>query len=145
MGERANVDLKQLDVLKRKLATSSDFMEPWRYFLDCFAEDATFMRLGDRHKGSDLEGVIAAISGKLLSQNVSVDQALLTEIEGHEFVHGVCVVGGKMAGVIFFKDIDMGLLAITMSNRGGEILLSRFSTGRGTGWSELPAMPETIH
>ena len=141
------MDLKQLDVLKQKLATSSDFMEPWRYFLDYFAEDASFMRLGDRHEGTDLEGVIAAISRKLLSQEVSVDQALLTEIEGHEFVHGVCVVGGKMAGVIFFKDIDLGLLAITVSNRSGEVLLSRFSTGRGAGWTDMsPApMPETIH
>jgi hypothetical protein len=121
------MDLKKLSVLKDKLMIAEDFKEPWDYFFDHFGENRAFLRLGKKAKSSMLKAVIRAIGEKVFQrEDITVNHLLLTELKAHKFIHGAGFMQGRVVTLFFFKDIDMGLFAMSMG--GGEISLARFSS-----------------
>jgi hypothetical protein len=122
------MNLKKLSTLKDKLMEAKDFREPWNYFFDHFGDDPEFMmKAGKRADDTVLKQVIAHVGQELFNTpKVSVTNMLLTEIPKYHFIHGGCFIQGRMATLIFFDDIDMGLLAVSMG--GHETMFARFSS-----------------
>lgn len=116
-----------LRTLKNKLLTAKDFKEPWEYFFDHFAENPEFLKLGQQAENSLLSDIIAAIGEKIFRKKITVTNLLLTEVSKYSFFHGACFIQGKVATIIYFKDIDTGLFAISLSAKTHEISLVRFS------------------
>jgi hypothetical protein len=123
--------------LKRKLATETEFGEIWRHYFDQFAENEAFLKLGRRVRSPDFERVISNVGFRLLVDEIELRQVMLTEIPEYSMLHGACLVNGHVAAVLFFADIDMGLLAITLSVDEGRMLYGRFTT-RATNGSSRP-------
>jgi|LGVE01.1.fsa_nt_gb hypothetical protein len=119
---------KELLTLKDKLLTAKDFREPYQYFFDNLAENSIFLGLGKRAKNPLLKKILTIIGKELFKEDVTVTNLLLTKIRKHHFYHGPCFIQGKMAGVIFFEDIDMGMLSIVMSLKSYETSIVRFSS-----------------
>jgi len=122
------MNLQKLSVLKDKLITAKDFQDPWNYFFDHFGENPDFLQLGHRSHDPALKTIIEGIGEQLFKKKVKVSNFLLTEIAEHNFFHGACFIQGRIATVLFFKDIDKGLLAISMSMGSSAVSLVRFSS-----------------
>lgn len=120
-------NLKKLSILKDMLVAAKDFRDPWNYFFDHFGDDPEFIRkVGRRAKEKGLIKVIAQVGRELFKKStIAVSNLFLTEIPKYHFVHGSCFVEGRIATLMFFEDIDMGLIAVSM---GGDLtMFARFS------------------
>lgn len=126
------MELQKLLILKDKLVTAEDFNEPWTYFFDHFGTDPEFMNLGHKADPTFLEEIIQQVGQQLFQGNVTLSAMLLTEIQDYQFLHGTCVLqgnrGSRLVTIMYFKDIDVGMLALTSSPMSGQVLFARFST-----------------
>jgi hypothetical protein len=128
----------KLATLKDLLLNGKDFARTWEYFLDQFGENAEFMDGGQRTESPLLEAVITQVGQQLSGKPVALKDLLLVKIPGQGFIHGGCVIGAKIANVIYFENEQSGLIAIPWSLATGETKYARFSTqlmprpGRGS-------------
>lgn len=120
------VDLTKLLTLKDKMIKAKDFAEPCNYFLDHFGEKPAFMKLGAKADTAFLQPILQQIGKRLLNQEVAVVILPVTEIAEHHFLHGACLLNGKLASFFYFRDIDMGILTLLQSTKSG-VVMARFS------------------
>jgi hypothetical protein len=123
------MDLALLATLKQELLHAQDFKQIWSFFMDNFGEDPAFMKLGERVQDPMLEAIVKQICGQVFGKPVSLGHLLLTRLPEHEFIHGGLVVEGKLGMVLYFEDIQVGLLTVVMAFGTGDNRLVRF-TGR---------------
>ena len=118
--------LERLLELKSKMAQVEDLAEAWNFFFDHFGENPAFFEHGELAKEPKLAMLVKEIGRKIYGKKAVVTPPILKRIPAYEFVHGSGLVNGHLAVVIFFKDIDMGLLSIM--ERIDKTMLMRFST-----------------
>lgn len=137
------MDLTLLNTLKEKVITEKNLQTPWTYFFDHFGENDKFLDLGFKTENELLETVIKSIGKQLFKENVGLSHLMLTEIPEYYFIHGACLIEGRLANVLLFTDIDKGLLSVAKSPAPGEIICIRFSCAEtGKGDLPFPIFPE---
>ncbi len=119
------MNLEKLNILKQKLQQAGDFNEVWVYFFDELGCQPGFMNHGDVLEDESLSSIIQAVGEKLLKYSSEME-VMLKSIPEYNFVHGGFLQGNKMVSVIYFDDIDMGLMA-AMSMMSMKTELARFS------------------
>jgi hypothetical protein len=120
--------LVRLQELKRKLMKEKDFSKTWTFYMDEFADHPEFLDVGEPVKTDFLEDVIPAICQKMFSKSSKISVPIIIYIAKHQFFHAPVQVDRQSGGVIFFADINMGLLAVTAkSPPTDEVKYSRFS------------------
>jgi hypothetical protein len=120
------MDLTGLEKLKEIVATSKDLSAAFHYFMDHFGENETFLRLGKPKPHPLLEQLIAASAGQILRATLVVEQFFLIPIPKTRFIHGAGLVNRWPTNVLYFDDIQVGIIAIMRGLRG-PIQYSRFS------------------
>jgi hypothetical protein len=133
------MDLSLLETLKQKLTTAKEFTPVFTYFLDHFRKNPDFIALGERTDSPFLETVLAQIGKELFGKEVRVEDVLLTRLDAQQFIHGACSLGGRLANVLYFEDVRMGLLVVIMSFDSNDTKLVRFS-GRPTQAAPAPSL-----
>jgi len=113
--------------LKEKILGAENFNEPWEYFFDHFSENPAFMNMGKKTQSPLLQSILEEVGERLFRQKVKVTGMMLTEISQHNFVHGACSVQGRLASVMFFKDVNVGMLSILSSAQSHEVSMIRFT------------------
>lgn len=121
------MDLNLLATLKDKLLHAKNFSEVWHYFFDHFGEDAEFIALGERIRDTFLEAVLDQVAQQIFGKKVPVHEMLLTRLAEHQFIHGGCIINGKLANVVYFEDVQVGLFALIMSVQPSDTRMARFS------------------
>jgi hypothetical protein len=122
------MNLDRLQDLKQRLRNGTDFSEIWEFYMDEFADHEAFTDLGEPASNEFLEATIPAVCQKLFGRKVTVMEMLIISIPEHEFFHSPLLVEGRIGGVIYFADINMGLLAVAAeSPPTAEVKYSRFS------------------
>ncbi|MGH7170790.1 MAG: hypothetical protein ACRELG_10965 [Gemmataceae bacterium] len=121
------MDLALLQELKQKLLHDKDLAPVWAFFLDHFAEDPSFIALGDRVDHPFIEAVLAQVSHQLFPRDGAVIGILLTRLAEQQFLHGGFFMGLRPGGVFFYEDIGMGLLAVPDLPPSIEVKYARFS------------------
>jgi hypothetical protein len=120
--------LVRLQELKRKLMKEKDFSKTWTFYMDEFADRPEFLEVGEPVATDFLETVIPAICQKMFSKQSKISVPLIIYIAKHQFFHAPVQVDGRSGGVIFFADINMGLLAVSAGSPAtNEVKYSRFS------------------
>ena len=127
------MDLSRLDTLKQKLLETRNFMEVWDYFMTHFGEVDDFMALGETYVSRPLEGVLAQLAQQVVGPSTPVSRMLLIRLPEQQFVHGTAMLGGRLANLIYFEDVGVGLVGIVMSPATGENRVIRFTTGTKPG------------
>jgi hypothetical protein len=121
------MDIAKLAVLKRKMQDETNFKSVWEYFLDNFGEDAEFLSYGEPVEHPVLEGIIKCITKELFpTRSATLAQLLLVRVIGQPFIHGGCIFGGKLGTILYFEDIEMGMISI-VSASSQETQLIRFT------------------
>ena len=124
------MDLSRLQNLKDMIVTAESFGDPWDYFFDHFGEDQEFMALGEATEHPILEAVVEKLGRELYKDSpaVVVTKPMLMKLEQYQFFHGSFFVQGRMGVLIFFEDIDMGLMSLSAESEESPTLMMRFST-----------------
>jgi hypothetical protein len=123
------MDLTGLATLKEKLIQANQFSDVWRYFMDHFGGDDEFMGLGERAHHAFLEAVLVQVGEALLKRKVTLSGFLMNRLAEQQFIHGGGLLNDKLANVLYFEDIQKGLLAVVVSVSPSETKMIRF-TGR---------------
>jgi hypothetical protein len=123
------MNLELLATLKERLTTAQDFGDVLTYFLDHFGDHPEFIALGERCEHPFLEAVFAQVGGQLFGRAIKVSGVMLTRLAEQAFVHGTVHLENKLATVLYFEDIQKGLLSVVWSASPTETKLVRF-TGR---------------
>lgn len=106
------MDLKLLQTLKHKLVHGESFGDAFEYFLDHFGEKPEFMSHGERIDDPVVVAAIESVTEKLFEGEVRMTPPLLVSIPEHKFIHGSCLINGGLTIVVYYTDLDMGILAI---------------------------------
>jgi hypothetical protein len=106
------MDLNRLQDLKQKLMQEKNFSDIWDFYMDEFADHAAFTDIGEAVPNSFLEAVIPAVCKKMFGKPMNVTDLLVISIPEHQFFHSPFFVERRIGGVIYFEDINMGLLAV---------------------------------
>jgi hypothetical protein len=121
------MDLTQLTTLKEKLIHARNFTRVWEYFMDQFGQDPEFIALGDTTEDPFLEAILLHVGKGLFGRAVTSADFLLTRLPEHQFLHGGGTIDGRLANVLYFEDIRIGLLAVVVSINPSETKMVRFS------------------
>jgi hypothetical protein len=73
-----------------------------------------------------IEQVVEKVGQQLFGNHAQVSHFSLSEIKDYHFLHGTCFVAGHAVNILFFSDIDMGLLGIAMED--DRVMTARFSS-----------------
>lgn len=125
---------EELAGLKEKLITGGEFHEIHTYFFDNLAENSEFMERSKRAKNPLLKQTIKAMAERLFQKEVRITNMMLLKYPKTSFYHGSCFVEGKIAGLFFFEDINMGLFSVVKNYP--ETSFMRFSKIASTSVSE---------
>lgn len=119
---------KELSKLKELLMASDNFSEINHYFYDHLAENPAFLKSCKKAKNPVLKAVLKKIGERVFKEEeVRVTGIMFMRPQRTPFYHGAFQVNGRFSSVFFFKDIDMGLAAISVSMGSSEIKYVRFS------------------
>jgi len=118
---------EHFSALKEKMVGAVNFDEVWEYFFDHFSENPAFMNMGKKTQSALLQSILEDVGERLFRQKAKVTNMMLTEVSQHHFVHGACFVQGRLASVMFFKDINVGMLSILSSAQKHEVSMIRFT------------------
>lgn len=98
--------------LKRLLQTATDLQEPSEYFWEELANDPAFLAAGKFRTNPRLQMIIEFAACHALGREQTARMLLLRRIPKLKFWHGSCLFGSMMSQVVYFDDIDQGLLTI---------------------------------
>jgi hypothetical protein len=121
------VDIARLNTLKLQLLQATDFMKVFEYFMTHFGENLQFMAMGKRTRHAVIEAAVAQTFQRLYGQPLPAGQLLLTLLPKQHFVHGGGFYGEKLVNVLYFDDLQMGLLAVATPFGASDIKLARFT------------------
>lgn len=120
--------LNRFQVLKHKVINEPDLAQVWLYYMNNFVDDPAFIDLGNKTRDSFLEGVIPQICQQMFSKKERVSPLMLITISAHSFTHGGVEVGGRLGNLIYFKDLQKGVLAVPNKlTEKREVNYARFS------------------
>lgn len=120
-----SMKLYQLHKLKEKLLKGGDFSEIWTFYMDKFADRPEFTEMGEPVKSEFLEAVIPQICQKMFGKKVKINDLFVIYIAEYQFFHAPFVAEGRVGGVIYFEEENIGLLAIATDFP--QVGFSRFS------------------
>lgn len=122
------MEIQRLEELKEKLTSENDFSKIWNFYMDNFADHAEFTDLGHPGKNKYLDTVVRKTCQEIFGHKIKITDFLLIKIAKYKFFHGPFQVDGRIGGVIYFQDINIGLLAVSADNsNNGMVKYSRFS------------------
>ncbi len=137
---------QELETLKRILVTNKNFKEIYEYFLDHLGENPDFQRHGKKTKHPFLKKILTTVGRQIFHDETQVTKLVLIKIPQYPFYHGVCLLGGTMCSLMFFQDIEVGLLSLLMPMF--ETRFVRFSATRIESEGEVffyPSASDAIH
>jgi hypothetical protein len=122
------VDLTLLDTLRFKIATDKVLADTFEYFFDNFGEVPEFFKVGAPVIDNFLVQLLTQIGGELFkTRKITVRDSRMFRIEEYNFIHGGLTMNGAVANVIYFDDIQQGILAVHRPSAQGATDFVRFS------------------
>ncbi len=121
------MDLSRLQELKTKLIHDKDLFPVWGFFLDHFGNNLEFMKLGEPVSHEFIESVVPRTGLQMFPQDGMVCTLQLVRLADQQFIHGGVNVAGRVGGVFFFEDVQVGLLAVSDHFPSDETKMARFS------------------
>ncbi|WP_353571208.1 hypothetical protein [Candidatus Albibeggiatoa sp. nov. BB20] len=119
------MDFEKLNELRHQLIKATDFRDPLNYFFNHFSANREVIKKGELIEHPLIGQVVEKVGQQLFGDDAQVNDLFLSEIKQYDFIHGTCFVSGHAVNILFFSDIDMGLLGIVMED--DKMMTARFS------------------
>jgi hypothetical protein len=127
-GRRSMMDLAFLRELKARLINEADFKKVWEAFFDWMDANLAFMDLGRPVSDRQIEATAAHVVSEMFPGERSAIRLRLIRLADQKFIHGAVNVGRRAGGLIYFEDVNVGLLAVCDGPPSDETKFARFST-----------------
>ena len=119
--------VEHFSTLKEKVLHSENFNEVWKYFFDNFSDNPAFLKMGKATQNPLLQTILEGAAERLFRQKIKVAKLMLNAIPQHHFMHGACFMQGRMASVMYFEDVKVGMLSILGSMQSHHVDMIRFT------------------
>src|SRR4051812_705785 len=106
------MNLARMAELKELVRSGTNFRDICNFFMDHFGEDPDFLTLGEGVRESRIERVVAYIGQQLFKERVEVVNLFLVRVAEVRFIHGGLIMNGRPCTVIYFEELDKGLLSV---------------------------------
>ncbi|MBD2435396.1 hypothetical protein [Nostoc sp. FACHB-110] len=114
--------------LKQKLTLEADLSNIWLYYMDNFADHSEFIDLGAPTPNQYLDSIIHKTVEQIFGRAIKITNFLPIYIKEYNFFHAPFQVERRIGGVIYFEDIKVGLIAISVDYPSTDVVkYSRFS------------------
>jgi hypothetical protein len=124
--EKYEADLAKL---KEILQTATDFKDVIGFFLDHLINHPEFIKAGSRTKNPMVRDTLKMIFKQLFKEEINMTHLLLLHIKKHKFYHGTCFANGNLANILYFEDLDVGMVGVLTKYRPN-MLFARFTCYR---------------
>jgi hypothetical protein len=114
-----------LGVLRERMLRSTDYELAVNYFLEEFAGDVAFVRASEPEQMPHLVAVLNIVVSKAMGKRVELENALVSCLRAHRFVHGNAQAEGRIVLFFYFEDEDTGILMLVPGIRG-QMEVARF-------------------
>jgi hypothetical protein len=114
-----------LGVLRERMFHPTNYELAVTYFLEEFAGDPAFVRASERETMPHLVAVLSIVVSKAIGRRVEMENALVSYLRKHRFVHGNARADGRIILFFYFEEGDTGLLML-MPGIGGQMEVARF-------------------
>jgi hypothetical protein len=105
--------LEKLYQLKEKLQQEKDLSKIWSYYMDEFGDIPEFSDFGEAVQQDALLAVITQVCQQIFGKPININDILTIYIKEYKFYHAPFMANNHIGGVIFFEDINTGLIAVT--------------------------------
>jgi hypothetical protein len=105
--------LEKLYQLKEKLQQEKDLSKIWSYYMDEFGDIPEFSDFGEPVQQDSLLAVITQVCQQVFGEPININDILTIYIKEYKFYHAPFMTNNHIGGVIFFEDINTGLIAVT--------------------------------
>jgi hypothetical protein len=117
-----------LDTLKTKLTTEDDFSAIYDYFFTHLGEDNAFLDYGKLVKKPALKAILQKFGEYLFGEDAQVTHLMIINTRKTKFYHGSCFINGRISGIFYFEDIEMGMAGVSMSPTSHRVEYFRFTS-----------------
>lgn len=117
----------KLDTLKTKLVKDDDFAEIYDYYFTQLSDNPSFMELGKRVKNPQIKSIVKMVGKYLFGDDATVTYLEIFKSRKTMFYHGGCFISGRIATIIYFDDIEMGMMGVGISALTGEVKYIRIT------------------
>jgi hypothetical protein len=114
-----------LGVLRGRMLHPTDYERAVNYFLEEFAGDVAFVRASEPQPMPHLVAVLNIVVSKAMGRGVEVENALVSYLREHRFVHGNAQADGRIVLFFYFEEADTGVLMLVPGIRG-QMEVARF-------------------
>ena len=118
---------EKLDELKTMLVRAEDFGAVYSFFFDHVASNREFIEASQRGKNDKLKEILKLIGTEVLGKNCALTSLLMLKIRRDNLFHGGGFLNGCISTIIYFSDIDMGMVAINTVPGTGKMSYTRIS------------------
>lgn len=139
---------EKLETLKDKLRNENEFSKTFQFFFDRVSRDADFMGAGKKVKYAHMKNLLKAVCEELFDETPAITGLFVIRLRRDRFYHGSCFLNGRMTAFFYFEEIDMGMVAVTISLSGLMKYARITSTPIGPDKAIIlpdPNKPPTIH
>ena len=117
----------KLGQLKEKVFAADDLSSAYSFFFDHLGNNPSFMQRGKRAKHEIITAVLKTMCNDIFGDKSKVTNVKLFNAAKTSFFHGICQMNSKPASVLYFEDIEMGMIAIMAGPAFGQFTYVRFS------------------
>jgi hypothetical protein len=121
------MDIDRLKELRKKLVIEKELSEVWEFYMEHFADHGAFASFGKLAENKFLDEVLKKLCAQLFGAQAEIGDFLLISIADYDFFHGPFIVEGRIGGIIYFEDVNFGLIAVSESTTSDRVKYSRFS------------------
>jgi len=98
--------------LRERMLHPTDYEKAVHYFLEEFAGDQAFVRESDVDSQPHLVAVLGRVASKAIGRRVELEDALVSNLREHRFVHGNAKADGRIVLFFYFQDGDTGMMML---------------------------------
>jgi hypothetical protein len=106
---------EEISELRRRMVAATDYSEFHHYYVANYFENAGFRSMG-RPLSAPLARHFARVCLELYlggpPKKLVAIQANLTEIREFGLVYGVLSIGGKLCSILYFDDVEQGMMSV---------------------------------
>ncbi len=121
-----------VSVLRERMLHPTDYELAVNYFLEEFAGDAAFVKASDPEPMPHLVTVLGHVASQAIGKKVELQNALVSHLREHRFIHGNAQVEGRIVLFLYFSEVDAGLMMLLPGVRG-QMDVARFRMTGGLG------------
>lgn len=121
---------RHLGVLRERMLHPTAYETAVSYFFEEFAGDSAFVKASGPEKMPHLVSVLGTVVSKAVGRAVELEDALVSYLRAHRFVHGNARAAGRIVLFFYFEEADTGMVMLIPGVRG-EMEIARFKLAGG--------------